>query len=145
MKTRILLTISALLMVCRLTAQPPTTMAFQSTSVYVSAMESSQQPTTQTAEMMFTGSRYASSPYAVGMQEANALYETTYTNASNSPSRGRRNAPPEDDGDEYDPDNPNWGPISDANWFLLALACAFVLYKLVRHKIPRTRKEERGA
>lgn len=145
MKTRILLTISALLMVCSLTAQPPATAAFKSTSVYVSAMESAQQPMTQTAEMMSTGSRYASSPYEVGKQEANALYETTYSNASNSQRRAKRNAPPEDDDDDYDPDNPNWGPISDANWFLLALACAFVLYKLVRTKIPRTRKEKRGA
>ena len=139
MKIRIFFIVSALLMVCSLTAQPPTTAAFHSTSVYVSAATSAQQPMTQTAELMSTGSCYASRPYDVGKQEVNALYETTYSNASDPKSRAKRNAPPTDD--DYDPDNPNWGPISDANWFLIVLASAFILYKLVRtrknHNSPK--------
>ena len=136
MKIRILLIISALLMVRSLNAQSPTTVAFHSTSAYMSATTHTQQPIAQTAEMMSSGSRYASNAYDVGMKEANALYETTYTSASSPQKSARRNAPPEDDGEGegegYDPDNPNWGPISDANWFLIALACAFIVFKLVR-------------
>lgn len=82
---------------------------------------------------------YSSQPIYVEALSGNMSPFGASSSSSSGPRRERPGQTGGDTGNNPDIET----PISDANWFLLALACAFVLYKLVRTKFPRTRKEER--
>ena len=117
MKSKIIMLISALLIVCNL----QTLYAFQSVSA--------QQP----ADHMSTGSRYAPSAYEVDAQAPSASFQATYNNPAGAPA-GRRNGPPSDDNDNYDPDNAQYGPMPDGTLFLLLLAAVATAGIAVRRR-----------
>lgn len=87
------------------------------------------QRTTPYSDIMSSGSTYVSAPQTIGAASPEPMYQTA-TAPSYAPAGPRRNtasdggAPPED-GDGYDPENPQWSPLSDANWFLLLLLALY--------------------
>jgi len=84
--------------------------------------------TTPYSDIMSSGSTYVSAPQTIGAGSPEPMYQTA-TAPSYAPAGPRRDpvydGPPVDDDDDYDPNNPQWSPLSDANWFLLLLLALY--------------------
>lgn len=125
MTKRIILAISVLLMVSSVNAQFATRTVRQSSIVAYHSGVSYNSMTFQSlysgTDHMATGSRYTSDVPAVGAATPTPMYNDYLAGPAAAPVGPRRAGPSEDD-DDYDPDNTQFGDLSDGTWFLLMLA-----------------------
>lgn len=137
MTKRIILAISVLLMVSSVNAQFAMHTTHQSSIVTYHSGVSCNSMTSQSlhsgTDHMATGSRYTSDVPEVGAATPTPMYNDYLAGPAAAPV-GPRRAGPAEDGDDYDPDNTQFGDLADGTWFLLMLAALSAAVVALRRK-----------
>ena len=134
---RIVLTISVLLVVSSARAQFTLDITYQPSSVSYGAGSSYSSMSSPSlyanGDHMTTGSRYATGVQEVGAVAPVPMYRDTYSSPAGAPA-GMRRTPPDEDDDDYDPDNAQFGDLADGTFFLLLLAALATFVVTLRRK-----------